>query len=480
MKSAFLFLTKLLVLAVLVGLGLTAYEAHRFLTAPASSEPKDVIISIAPGATFDRVAWELKKAGAVTDVPRFRLLAQFKDVLGKVRAGEFMVNTGWTPEQVLLQITEGRAVLYRLFVREGLTWWETARAVEEQGFATYEDFKAVIRDPAFLAGHDIPFADAEGFLFPETYLLKKPRTPLDREQARIVASAMVGMFWKKTEPLWKTLPMRTDIQPDPRMSGAMRSPPPAPDGTPGATLQGQPSAPETTVPPTGPPASGLGTPPLQETSGAAQDASVSSLPPIPAGALAESPVQAVPLPDLAGAPAENAGAAQPGTPASASGESEESARSATTANGPRTPADIDPAALRHLVILASLVEKETSVPTERGLVAGVYANRLRLGMLLQCDPTIIYGVGETFSGAIRRSQLDDPKNPYNTYQHPGLPPGPICSSGFDALRAAANPERHDYLYFVATGTDGGHTFSKNLNDHNKAVQVYRSRLRGKN
>lgn len=135
--------------------------------------------------------------------------------------------------------------------------------------------------------------------------------------------------------------------------------------------------------------------------------------------------------------------------------------------------------MRHLVILASLVEKETGLPSERGLVAGVYANRLRLGMLLQCDPTIIYGVGESFSGAIRRSQLENPKNLYNTYQHPGLPPGPICSSGLDALGAAANPPKHDYLYFVATGIDGGHTFSKTLAEHNKAVQVYRARMRGR-
>jgi UPF0755 protein len=381
MKKWILRVFSFLVLALLLVVGGVAYDAYRFLNTPASDQPQDIIISIAPGSTFDRVAWDLKKAGAITDVDRFRILAYTENALGRVKAGEFQINTGWTPEQVLYQITEGQAVLYRLFIREGLTWWETARAVEAQGFARYEDFKAVIHDPDFLREHHIPFANAEGFLFPETYLLKRPRDPLDRQQAHDVASTMVRMFWRKSEPLWQDLP-----------------------GKAAPTAAHKP----------------------------------------PAGAMS-SPVPTVP--------------AEP--PA-----------------GPRTPAEVDPTALRRLVTLASLVEKETGVPAERGLVAGVFANRLRLGMLLQCDPTIPYGIGEKFSGAIRRSQLDDPKNLYNTYQHPGLPPGPIASAGLHSLRAAAAPDEHEYLYFVATGVDAGHTFSKTLNEHNKAVQVYRSRIRG--
>jgi UPF0755 protein len=120
---------------LLLAAGGLAYEVHRFLRSPGSETPEEVIISIAPGATFDRVAWDLKKAGVIADVFRFRLLAQFQGALGKIQAGEFQVNKAWTPEQVLKQLTEGRALLYRLSVREGLTWWETAREVEEQGFA---------------------------------------------------------------------------------------------------------------------------------------------------------------------------------------------------------------------------------------------------------------------------------------------------------------------------------------------------------
>ena len=132
----------------------------------------------------------------------------------------------------------------------------------------------------------------------------------------------------------------------------------------------------------------------------------------------------------------------------------------------------DPEEVKKIVILASLVEKETSNPEERRRVAGVFANRLRLGMLLQCDPTVIYGLGPSFSGPLTRSQLADKKNPYNTYAHPGLPPGPICSPGLDSIEAAADPEVHDYLYFVAKG-NGRHQFSRTLPEHNTAVFQYR-------
>ncbi len=140
------------------------------------------------------------------------------------------------------------------------------------------------------------------------------------------------------------------------------------------------------------------------------------------------------------------------------------------------PQSTNPDELHRMVILASLVEKETAVPSERPTVAGVYANRLRVGMLLQCDPTIIYGLGESFDGNLRRSHLQDPTNPYNTYVHPGLPPGPICSPGAAALQAASSPERHDLFYFVAR-QDGSHHFSRSLREHTGAVIKYQRRGR---
>jgi len=123
------------------------------------------------------------------------------------------------------------------------------------------------------------------------------------------------------------------------------------------------------------------------------------------------------------------------------------------------------------VTLASIVEKETGVDAERPRVAGVFVNRLAKGMLLQTDPTIIYGLGEKFAGNLTRAHLEDPTNPYNTYTRPGLPPGPICSPGLKSLQAVAAPETHEFYYFVANG-EGEHKFSKTLDEHINAVNKY--------
>jgi UPF0755 protein len=120
--------------------------------------------------------------------------------------------------------------------------------------------------------------------------------------------------------------------------------------------------------------------------------------------------------------------------------------------------------------MASIIEKETGQKAERGLIAGVFVNRLKIGMLLQTDPTVIYGMGEKFKGNIRkRDLLTD--TPFNTYLRVGLPPSPIALPGNDALNAALRPERTDALYFVARG-DGTSVFSSNLPDHNRAVNRY--------
>ena len=241
-------------------------------------------------------------------------------------------------------LVSGKAMLYRLTIREGLPWWDVAELVEKDGFCKASDFTSVIHDPEFLRHWGIPFESAEGFLFPETYLLPHPRD-MNREAARAVANRLVEMFWQRADRLW----------PDKK----------------------RPSSAE----------------------------------------------------------------------------------------------------LRRLVTLASIVEKETSVPEERARVAGVYVNRLERGMLLQADPTVIYGLGRSFEGPLLRKDLENVHNRYNTYQNPGLPPGPICSFGAPALKAALQPEKHEYLYFVATGRDKGHTFSKSLTEHNRAVREYRAAIR---
>jgi UPF0755 protein len=128
--------------------------------------------------------------------------------------------------------------------------------------------------------------------------------------------------------------------------------------------------------------------------------------------------------------------------------------------------------VRQAVTLASIVEKESARADERPRVASVYVNRLRIGMPMQCDPTVIYALSRAgkYSGNLHREDLAF-DSPYNTYRYPGLPPGPIASPGRGALEAAVHPATSDYLYFVSRN-DGSHEFAKTLDEHNRNVQKY--------
>lgn len=125
------------------------------------------------------------------------------------------------------------------------------------------------------------------------------------------------------------------------------------------------------------------------------------------------------------------------------------------------------------LILASIVEKETGVTADRGLIASVFVNRLRSGMPLQTDPTVIYGLGVKFDGNLRKADLKR-DGPYNTYLRAGLPPTPIALPGMASLRAALRPASSNHLYFVARG-DGSSEFSRTLDEHNRAVARYQKR-----
>lgn len=131
--------------------------------------------------------------------------------------------------------------------------------------------------------------------------------------------------------------------------------------------------------------------------------------------------------------------------------------------------------VRQVVTLASLIEKETAIPEEKPMVAAVFHNRLRRGMKLDCDPTIIYVLKQKglFDGNLRKKDMSL-DSPYNTYLHAGLPPGPICNPGKEALEAALYPAQEDYLYFVSRN-DGRHHFSRSFSEHQAAVRRYQKR-----
>ena len=141
----------------------------------------------------------------------------------------------------------------------------------------------------------------------------------------------------------------------------------------------------------------------------------------------------------------------------------------------RRAADVPYVDPYHALIMASLVEKETGVPQERAQIAGVFVRRLQMGMLLQTDPTVIYGLGERYNGKLTRASLREP-TPYNTYVIAGLPPTPISLVGREAIHAALNPVPGSSLYFVARG-DGSHVFSADLDAHNNAVREFQLKRR---
>jgi UPF0755 protein len=132
--------------------------------------------------------------------------------------------------------------------------------------------------------------------------------------------------------------------------------------------------------------------------------------------------------------------------------------------------------VRQLVTLASLVEKETAKPEERPLIAAVYWNRLKIGMGLQCDPTVIYALERAgrYTGNLTRADLQF-DSPYNTYRYAGLPPGPIAAPGRASLQAASEPADVTYLYFVSRN-DGSHAFASTLAEHNRNVQEWQVRF----
>ncbi|SHN55310.1 endolytic transglycosylase MltG [Desulfovibrio litoralis] len=465
----FIFRTFLMILFILLCIGAyVGYDAWRFMSTPAEKEGREVSIFVEPGTTLDQLAKVLLKEKVISDAFRFKLLAQIQKKSGLLKTGEFAVNSAWTPEQVLNHLIYGKPVLHRLVIREGLPYWEVAKIVEEAGFANATDFIAIVQDKQFLNKNYITFPTAEGFLFPSTYLLQK-RPQIKKEDAEKLASLMIKTFWEKNLPLLKELVAQKNKEAGLEMTKKIAI----------ETAiflvntdysKGQFSGTNSTTPVI----------PISPISSVDNNNSLTiNNSSILSGNTTQKPTA------LASGGNNTAKVISPSV------LFQDKNKNVVNSTPEKTPEKnamsveiqevinaIGVEKLNDLIILASLVEKETAVAEERPKVAGVYANRIAKKMTLDCDPTIIYGVGPSFQGSITKKQLNDAQNRYNTYQHAGMPPGPICSPGLASIKAALKPELHKYLFFVATGKpDGSHTFSENYDDHKKAVKIYRQTTR---
>lgn len=292
---------------------------------------KSALYEILPGATARSVANELAQGGLLSSADFFYWHARISDQAARIRAGEYRIQPGMTPPQLLALFVSGPMAAYQLTIVEGWTFKQMRSALEQDG--KLQVTLAGLSDTEVMNRLGLPGEHPEGLFFPDTYSFPRGMTDLE--------------FLKRAYERMQVV--------------------------------------------------------LQESWARRAD---------------DAPV--------------------------------------------KTPYEA--------LILASIVEKETGVPHERAAIAGVFARRLRKGMKLQTDPTVIYGMGDTFDGNIRRRDLLQ-DTPYNTYVHRGLPPTPICLPGREAIEAALAPENGKSLYFVAKG-DGSHYFSNTLEEHNGAVRKY--------
>ena len=327
-------LKTLLLLLLLVGAagGWLAWEYKTFTETPLTlSEP--LLLEVKPGSSVTAIAHDLRGHGLLEEPRYFTLLARLTDQGRKIKAGEFRLEPGLTPPELLALLVAGRSVEYSITLVEGWSFRQTLAAIRADPLLTHtlegvDDAEIMKR-----LGH--PGEHPEGRFFPDTY--RFPRGESDLKLLKRAYDRMADVLaeeWAKKE---EGLPLK-------------------------------------------------------------------------------SPYEAL--------------------------------------------------------TLASIVEKETGQAAERPEIAGVFIRRLRKGMLLQTDPTVIYGMGEKFDGNIRRKDLRT-DTPYNTYTRKGLPPTPIAMAGREAIHAALHPADGKTLYFVAKGDgSGAHYFSKTLKEHNRAVRKY--------
>jgi UPF0755 protein len=325
---------------VLVGLAGAAAGAGlvwlRSALAPVAEHAEPIDFEVKRGASLKSVAATLSARGAIRSARAFEWLARWRELAGRLQAGEYELSGAMPAEEILTILAEGRVKTYEVAIPEGLTAREIAQRMAEAGIADAGAFLAVVHAPGSAARFGVEGPGLEGYLYPETY--RFPRG--------LPAEAVVRVLVEHFHAAWAEV----------------------------------------------------------------------------ASAAAER--------DLS---------------------------------------------MRRAVTLASIVEKETGEASERPMIASVFHNRLARGMRLESDPTTIYGIPE-FDGNLRRRDLENGNNPYNTYMIQGLPPGPIANPGADALRAVTSPAASSYLFFVSRN-DGTHIFSRSYEEHERNVDRYQRKGR---
>ena len=319
-------LVALAVLSVLTALVLLF--STRFLFSPIEGLERPAVHEVEAGSSLSRVANQLQTRGFLDYPILLRILARVQGVANQIKVGEYQLEPGLTPAQLLRRLVQGDTIQYRVTLVEGWTFaqalttiWGSEKITVELADASFEQIAQRLQ---------LDTDNPEGMLFPDTYFYTKGTSDIEllqRANSRLVE--VLNSAWEQR----------------------------------------------------------LGALPYT------------------------SPYQAL--------------------------------------------------------IMASIIEKESSVGSERGHIAGVFVRRLEQGMRLQSDPTVIYGLGQSFDGDLRGADLRN-ETPYNTYRINGLPPSPIALAGRESILASLNPLSSDYLYFVARG-DGSHYFSSTLEEHNAAV-----------
>lgn len=289
----------------------------------------DVTFTVQTGDTFGKVNQRLYEAGLIPDKRLFHYYARHKNILTKLRAGDFTILSGSNLIKVLDTLIYGQPNLKSVTVPEGKNMYEIAKLISTAGITNEKDFLEATQNRQIISELNIDAINLEGYLYPETYRFAA------QTSGKEVVVAMVELFKNRTRHLDFNHPFLNKHQ---------------------------------------------------------------------------------------------------------------------------------------IIILASMVEKETGAKFERPAIAGVFTNRLKKKMRLESDPTTIYGIWERYKGNIKKSDLLE-ITPYNTYKIPALPIGPIANPSLEAIKAVLNPESHEYLFFVSRN-DGTHVFTKKYSDHSRAVNDF--------